>query len=99
MDGGKVRPVCVHCNQDFGRVQELYRHVRDKHMPRRRCPFCGFMWSRPDKIRSHLLANHAERFTAEMPEGVKALCGRDIVEFVNGFDHGLDMEAIAILQP
>jgi hypothetical protein len=92
---GNARPVCVYCSKDFGRIQELKRHVKEKHMPRRRCPWCDFLWTRPDKIKFHLLSNHAERFTAEVLEGIKALCGRRFVEFVDAYDHGNDVEAIS----
>jgi hypothetical protein len=87
------RPACLHCGKDFGRVQELRRHVKEKHMPWRRCPFCDFMWTRPDKIKAHIMVEHAERFTAEMLEGIKAFCGRRIVEFLDAYDHGSDMDA------
>ena len=96
MVGGKARLVCAYCNKDFVRTQELARHVTDKHTPRRRCPFCNFMWTRPDKIKPHLVTNHAEKFPAEMLEAIKMLCGRDVVEFVNGYDHGLGVGDITI---
>jgi hypothetical protein len=43
---GNVRPVCVYCSKDFGRIQELKRHVKDKHMPgadARGAIFCGLV--------------------------------------------------------
>ncbi|KAI0278448.1 hypothetical protein BC826DRAFT_655248 [Russula brevipes] len=86
----KIRPVCIYCKKSFGRAQELKRHTRDVHMPRRRCPFCGrFSWSRPDKIKAHLIAKHRQNFISELLDRVKALQGRDIVEFVNTYDHGI----------
>jgi hypothetical protein len=88
---GKVRPVCIYCNTSFGRDQELRRHINDIHTPRRRCPFCQFMWARPDKIKAHIVADHADKFTADMLEGIKTFCGRRIVEFMDAYDHGLDM--------
>jgi hypothetical protein len=84
---GKVRPVCVYCKKDFGRAQELKRHVKDKHGPRRRCPFCDFIWIRPSNIKAHLMAEHAEGFTAEMLEVFKALRGRRVIAFVDAYDH------------
>ena len=81
-----TRPVCAYCARDFGRVQELKRHMDDMHMPRRRCPLCPFAWTRPGKIKAHLIADHAERFAAEMLEGIKALRGRHIVGFVDAWD-------------
>jgi len=87
---GKVRPVCVYCNKSFGRDQELQRHMKDIHTPRRQCPFCEVTWTRPDKIKAHIVADHADKFTAEMLEGIKAFCGRRIVEFMDAYDYGLD---------
>lgn len=91
--GQRPRPVCVHCGADFGRAQERDRHVREKHGHRRRCPFCDFMWARPDKIKAHTMANHAERFTTEMLDELAALRGRRVIEFLDEHGHGLDMEA------
>jgi hypothetical protein len=59
--------------------------MKDKHEPRRQCPFCDFLWTRPDKIKSHLLKKHAEGFEPEILEEVEKLCGRDVVEFVNAY--------------
>jgi len=61
-------------------------------MPRRRCPFCHFMWARPHKIQTHLITDHAEIFTAEMLEGIRALRGRRVIEFVDGYDYVPDVE-------
>ena len=91
--GDREQPICVYCNKEFGRSQELKRHVKDVHMPRRRCPFCPFVWARPGKIKAHLVADHAERFTAEILEGIKALCGRRVIEFVDAYDHIPDVDA------
>ena len=92
--GRGERPVCIHCSKHFGRVQELQRHVKEIHMPWRRCPFCDFMWTRPGKIKAHIMAEHAERFTAEMLEGIKGLCGRRIVEFLDAYDYSPDVDAM-----
>ena len=78
----RVRPTCTDCNRDFLRIQELKRHLRDVHGPRRRCPFCGFTWTRPDKIKDHIIASHRSKFTAEKLEDFKALCGQNIVAFL-----------------
>jgi len=85
--GLRARPVCTYCGEDFGRVQELNRHVKDIHMPRRRCPFCDVTWTRPAKIKAHLIADHAEEFTEEVLIGIKALCGRRVTEFLDAYDY------------
>ena len=61
-------------------------------MPRRRCPFCDFRWTRPDGIKAHLMARHAKKFTADILEEVKALRGQHFIEFVDAYDHSLDLE-------
>lgn len=65
------RPVC---KKDFGRRPKRERHVRDKRMPRRRCPF---LWSRPSKIRAHLMIDHAKIFATDIavPEPVSVVAG------------------------
>ena len=62
-------------------------------MPPRQCPFCKFTWTRPAKIKAHLIADHAEKFTAEMLERIRASCGRRVIEFVDVYDHVLDVGA------
>jgi len=39
------------------------------------------------------MANHAERFTAELLDELAVLRGRRVIEFLDGYGHGLDMEA------
>ena len=91
--GPRARPICVECDKDFSRAQELERHVRDKHMPRRQCPFCDFSWTRPDKIKAHILDFHAEKFTTEMLQALKTLCGRQVTEFVDAYNYIPDVDA------
>jgi len=56
-------------------------------MPRRRCPFCNVMWTRPTKIKNHLIVDHADKFAPEILEGFKALCGRGITEFLDAYNY------------
>jgi hypothetical protein len=77
------RPVCGQCHKSFGRTQEFKRHERDIHSPPRQCPFCSAKWTRPDRIKSHLIATHKERFTPEILREVDALRGRRLVEFLD----------------
>jgi len=90
--GPRERPTCSYCHLDFGRVQERERHVKDIHTPRRRCPFCNVMWTRPTKIKNHLIADHADKFAAGILEGFKALNGRGITEFLDAYNYLADME-------
>jgi len=90
--GLRARLVCAFCEEDFGRVQELKRHVKDIHMPRRRCPFCNVTWTRPANIKAHLIADHAEKFTAEVLNRIKALCGRRVTEFLDEYDYVPDVD-------
>ena len=88
-----ARPICVQCNKDFGRIREFERHLKEVHMPWRRCPFCDFMWARPDRIKAHIVTCHAETFTPEMLEGIKALSGRRVIEFIDAYYYVPTMEA------
>lgn len=90
--GRRARPICVPCNKDFGRVQELKRHLIEKHMPLRRCPFCDVPWTRPSGMKAHLVARHAKRFTAEMLEAIKALRGRRFIEFMDAYNYRPDLD-------
>lgn len=78
----RVRPTCADCNRDFVRVQEFKRHLRDIHEPRRQCPFCDFTWTRPHKIKAHIIACHHGRFTAEQLIYFKTLYGQKIAAFL-----------------
>jgi Zinc finger, C2H2 type len=96
--GRGARPICGYCNKDFGRVQELNRHLNEQHMPPCRCPFCDFTWTRPNGMKAHLMVRHAEKFTAEMLEAIEALRGRRFIEFIDAYDHLLDLDPEATLQ-
>ncbi|KAI0277738.1 hypothetical protein BGY98DRAFT_934184 [Russula aff. rugulosa BPL654] len=82
----KVRAVCTNCNKVFGRAQELARHRKDVHEPPRNCLFCGFKWTRPSNIKTHLFAKHSEKFTAEHLVTIQALHGRMIVAFLDAYN-------------
>lgn len=95
--GRKKRPSssCPYCptGKDFGRFQELKRHVRDLHVPPSVCPFCDFPWTRPNKIKDHIISNHAGTFTAEFLEIFKAFSGRQVSEFLGAVDYGPYVDA------
>jgi hypothetical protein len=57
-------------------------------MPRQGCIFrCPFKWSesRPEKIKAHIIADHAEKYTAEQLEAIKGFTGRQILEFIGAY--------------
>lgn len=62
-------------------------------MPPSICPFCNFPWTRSDKIKGHIIANHADTFTAEFLENFKAFSGRQVSEFLGADDYGPYVEA------
>jgi hypothetical protein len=96
---GRPRPACATCSKDFGRTQELERHVRDIHDPPHQCPFssCPFTWTRPNILKDHLLADHEGGFSPEILEAIKSLRGQNFVKFLDGYVHRLNVEAT--LQP
>ena len=55
------------------------------------------MWTRPCKLKDHLLADHEGGFSPEILEAIKPLRGQNIVKFLNGYAHTLSVEAA--LQP
>lgn len=72
-----------HCDKRYRRLQELKRHVTDKHAIQQMCPFCGYAWTRPEKIRSHLTDQHQHYFTEEERQEIRTLRGRkDTIGFL-----------------
>ena len=84
--------VCTDCDRQFGRIQELRRHLRERHEPPRRCPFCEFTWTRPDKIKDHITRFHPDNFTVEVMAVFRALHGKNLVAFLDDFEHGPGVE-------
>jgi hypothetical protein len=92
--GGRVRHVCADCNKSIAQLQGLRRHLRDNHIPQQRCPFCDFKWSRPERIRTHLMVNHTEQCTTEMQEKITSLRGRrDTEELLVAYFFDSNVEA------
>jgi hypothetical protein len=79
------RPRCAICGEDFGRIQELERHIRDVHTPKHQCPFCTVEWSRPYKIMAHLMEKHRDSFSAETWKEISALQGQKLINFLTLF--------------
>ncbi len=69
------------CKATFGRLQERKRHVTDVHKPLHRCPFCLYEWSRPDKIKTHLMTKHQDK--PQVLNEIRAKRGRRLVAFLN----------------
>ncbi|KAN0130384.1 hypothetical protein V8E53_011785 [Lactarius tabidus] len=73
---------CVYddCEATFGRHQELKRHLIGVHTPWRRCPFCSYEWSRPNKIKTHLMENHQDK--PQFLNEIHPKNGQHLVEFL-----------------
>lgn len=84
-----VRTLCGACGMTFGRPQEFRRHVDEMHSltPRRQCPFCSHEWTRVGKIKAHLAEAHHDVLSAEVLQGIGALRGRAMVEFLNNYEY------------
>ncbi len=54
-------------------------------MPRRQCPFCYHQWSRPEKIRVHLLDYHREVLSDEFLQGIHAARGQALVAYLDDY--------------
>ena len=76
-----ARSHCLYgdCKATFGRPQERRRHLIDVHTLRRQCPFCLYHWTRPDKIRAHLMKNHHDELPQEVLNKIRAKRGQDLV--------------------
>ncbi|KAH9059536.1 hypothetical protein EDB87DRAFT_764151 [Lactarius vividus] len=68
---------CTDCGKIYQRPQELKRHTRDKHELQRTCPFCCTRWSRPERIRAHLMKEHESCLTKDQQQQIRLLRGRD----------------------
>ncbi|KAI9456666.1 hypothetical protein BJY52DRAFT_1224140 [Lactarius psammicola] len=69
------------CKATFGRLQEHKRHLIDVHTPRRRCPFCLYEWSRPDKIKNHLMTKHQDK--PQVLNEIHSKRGQHLVAFLD----------------
>jgi hypothetical protein len=84
----EVQHSCADCNTKFKRIQEFRRHMRDKHGPPRQCPFCGFTWTRPNRIKTHILFGHQDKLAHGTVGTLDKLYGQRIVTFVEGLITG-----------
>ena len=68
---------CTHsgCDKKYSRRQEQRRHIADKHEDPRSCPFCDFEWTRPVRIRSHLIGRHQHLLTEQGRRKIHGLRG------------------------
>jgi hypothetical protein len=51
------------------------------------------MWTRPGRLKDHLVADHAERFSPGILEKIKPLHGQDFVRFLDEYVRRLDIGA------
>ncbi|KAH9041527.1 hypothetical protein EDB83DRAFT_1628470 [Lactarius deliciosus] len=84
---------CTDCSKVYRRPQDLKRHTRDRHEWQRKCPFCRVRWSRPERIRAHLIKKHESRLTKDQQQEVRFLRGRRdtiriLEEYGNTTPHG-----------
>ncbi|KAF8485164.1 hypothetical protein DFH94DRAFT_266342 [Russula ochroleuca] len=71
------------CNKRYGRRQEAFRHMRDKHEIPHECFVCRIKWTRAEKIREHLLSRHQDHFTEEECQEIRHLRGlNDTIKFL-----------------
>lgn len=71
------------CNKKYRRLQELRRHTADKHEVPSKCLFCDYTWSRPERMRRHLIYQHRHHFTEEERQEIRGLRGRrDTIGFL-----------------
>ena len=63
------------CNKNYGRRQELRRHVRERHGILPKCLICGIKWSRAVNIREHLIKKHRGHFTKKECQEIHDLKG------------------------
>jgi hypothetical protein len=53
------------------------RHIRDKHNQKRKCPFCRTKWTRPERIRTHVLKSHRSLLSENDQDEIYHLRGID----------------------
>ncbi|KAH9179001.1 hypothetical protein EDB89DRAFT_1901074 [Lactarius sanguifluus] len=104
---GKARVYyCTSCSKVYSRLQELKRHVRDRHEERRKCPFCRTRWTRPERVRNHVLRNHGRLLSENEQREIYRLRGLDdTVYFLAKYgnmpskNHTIDAQAPGLPQP
>ncbi|KAH9038490.1 hypothetical protein EDB85DRAFT_1887884 [Lactarius pseudohatsudake] len=97
---------CTSCSTVYSRLQELKRHVRDRHEERRKCPFCCTRWTRPERIRNHVLKNHGRLLSENERREIYRLRGLDdtvcfLAKYGNipSKNHTIDAQAPGLPQP
>ena len=75
--GGSDQWLCLNgdCDKKYGRLQELKRHIRDKHKDPPECLFCDTTWTRPEMMRRHLVVQHQDHLTEEERNDILKLRG------------------------
>jgi hypothetical protein len=61
------------------------------------CPFkpCTYNWIRLDKIKAHIINDHADKFCPNLLEQIRKLRGKKMIEFLEAYD--LDMPDTSLL--
>ena len=86
---GSKRWPCYHygCNRSYGRLQDVKRHIRDKHDITPECFICGIKWTRAEKIRKHLISRHRDHFTEDELQEIGLLEGlNNTVDFLKKWE-------------
>jgi len=91
-------PACGPCKRSFKRNQEYKRHMRDVHTDSLRdqkpdCPFCTFKWTRPDKIKDHIITAHKECLAPDILLEIAALRGKRLTQYLDRLSQGTNREA------
>ncbi|KAH9000964.1 hypothetical protein EDB86DRAFT_486872 [Lactarius hatsudake] len=74
---------CTKCSKVYSRLQELKRHTRDRHKERHKCPFCCTRWTRPERVRNHVLKSHGRLLSENEQREIRHLRGlEDTVHFL-----------------
>ena len=81
--GAQPRWKCV-CGQTFGRRQELGRHLA----PWKMCLLkpCTYTWKRTEKIKAHIINDHASEFCQKVLEKIGKLRGNALIKLLDAYE-------------
>ncbi|KAH9961035.1 hypothetical protein BC827DRAFT_1155484 [Russula dissimulans] len=87
---------CEPCSRSFKRKQEYKRHMKDVHIDndqKPQCPLCTFKWTRPDKIKTHIISAHKECLAPDILHEIDALRGRHLTQYLDKLSQDNNREA------